>query len=112
MSRIDIDNNIMCYIDTNHNLYYAENDFINPKWVHIGPPCSSCAISNGKIIALPYIEKPESVLTKQGGSIELTPYFYFTNNYKSNIWKQMFIIKKQKSAVMKKYYCIYQRLMK
>lgn len=89
MSRIDIDNNIMCYIDTNHNLYYAENDFINPKWIHIGPPCSSCAISNGKIIALPYIEKPESVLTKQGGSIELTSYFYFTNNYKSNIWKRI-----------------------
>ena len=84
MSKIDIDNNVMCYIDSNNKLFYADNDFLNPMWTHIGPPCISCAISNGKIVALPYIENPEKVANNI-----VIPYFYFTNNYKSNIWKQI-----------------------
>ena len=86
MGKIDIDNNIMCYIDPNNKLYYAENDFVNPKWTHIGPLCVSCAISNGKIIIIPYINTPPE---KINNFIMTTPFFYITHNYKSNIWKKI-----------------------
>ncbi len=86
MGKIDIDNNIMCYIDPNNKLYYAENDFVNPKWIHIGPLCVSCAISNGKIIIIPYINTPPE---KINNFIMTTPFFYITHNYKSNIWKKI-----------------------